>query len=133
MSRLLRRLREHDPFYIELFSGMTAIGWGVYLLMSGETLRSIPSYDPISRYLPDTIWVSWAMLAGAVQLVSALIGFRSGRIAASFALMIFYKIIAVSIFRSPEPGPGWVIACGWALANVATTGHGLFVRRERNG
>ena len=109
----------HEPWWIEIFSGLTALSWGIYATFDRIDLAEYAAFSDVADFLPSWFFAYWAILAGLVQTVSALLHRRNLRVVCALLLMLFWMVFAVSIVKSSAPGPGWITYAGWACANMA--------------
>ncbi len=107
--------------HIEAWSGVILIAWAVWVDRDGAKFSEIPAYAAISKYIPDTAWAYTAAAIGSVQVVAFVLSLDWIRILGCFSAMVLFKILAVSILVSSEPGPNSLVLCGLAFANMAAT------------
>lgn len=112
---LAARLRDHEPFYIEMLSGLTALVWGLYSAISWARLEDNPIYRPLTHLLPGACIEALSVVLGVVQLV-VLAEDRPARRAAVASVMSMWWALPARLILDSETGAPAVTAYGiWGV------------------
>ncbi len=124
--RLSRRIRQHDPFVIEVVGGGSVLAWGVYAIWAGHTLEDFSTYDVLlQEHVPESFWYGWAITSGVLQLIAALRHRPWQRLTAAFSQLTWCNVVGVAILHGPTPTPGCVLYFGlgtgalWSMLYLA--------------
>lgn len=119
-----------NPPYIEVFSGATAVAWGVSLLANPEVLTTARLYEALERAFPwPRALACGAILVGLFQIAMFWRKGKAGRWFGAFAAGSFYFLLLTSIQRIDSTMPGLVNYMSFAGMNLLTMAL-LFRRRD---
>lgn len=103
-----------------MLCGAAAMAWGGYVLTQATPLDHLPAYELLD-WLPPHAWGGVSMLLGMGQCAAGLAhlhGWRWVRSAAAWAMLLWWKVLAVALFKSDVPVPAGAVYCVLALVNV---------------
>lgn len=106
---LARKLRHHEPFYIELLSGLAAVVWGIYSHMSRTRLEDSPIYAPLTAHASGGAIEAASVVLGVAQLCAL---YRDGpgvRAAVACVLCMWWALPARLILDSETGAPAVVV------------------------
>lgn len=103
------RLRTHEPFYIEVLSGIAAVVWGVYSHLSYLRLEDSPLYRPMTQILAGAYIEAISVLLGLLQLFLLYENRPAHRAACAGVLAMWWAIPAKLILEAETGGPAAMV------------------------
>lgn len=124
----LRFALEGTPTHLmELFNGLAALGWGLWLLLPTHTFAADPFlYRELARVAPDVVWGAAATALGTLGLVTLLgPGSREGRariaVAEFFGWLFLLLLLGLSTDWRTTAVPVYTLlalAAGWVYVRL---------------
>lgn len=119
----------YNARWVELWSGLTAVAWAVYIGGMSIALADLPAWAAVARWGSNSEVAFAAGVAGVVQAFSARFGSHILRFCASSLMFVLCVILADGIWIAAFASPGLVLYVGWALANLVSVMRVLRRRR----
>ncbi len=107
-----------DYRFVEFWSGLIALTFGVWNLIDPQQLRNLEQYDLINKVFPEPSIEIIAMLFGLYQMAAAAEGKRPNRAWAAFMCSWFYSFFVYSFLTARMIPVGFVFTIGYVAANV---------------
>ena len=114
-KRLEQILLDYHTELLELFLGVYAFTFGVWLLLPFQTFTSTSSYEIMQRLASEWIWGMAAASIGAVQIVSVVWMFAWGRKWDSLLATFFWSVIGITFLLSNWSSTGGALFSLMAL------------------
>lgn len=124
----LRIMRLHEPWWIEMWSGITALCWAKYVFWMPRDLADTQLYGVLIRIASDFQWEMAGFVLGGMQIIAASAEIRIARWILAFLLAWFWFCLGYGVWLANHSAPGVVVYLGWGCANM--TSMALLFRRH---
>lgn len=105
--RLWRIARYSEFHLLEMFMGLGAIGWGIWLLNPAwQSFGSTPTFRAMASRAPEEVWGLLMLLVGCGQIVAAAAEAHTARRTLAQVAAWFWLFVSIQI----------------GIANIASTG-----------
>lgn len=119
LARLIYLLRNSDPDFAELLSGLLGFFWGLWLLNPAwDSFSSTVSFAAMAAIAPEEYWGAAIMVGGMFQMYVVLQGDFVPRMAAALGAIGTWALIASMIAVSNFAATGTVVYSGITLIQV---------------
>lgn len=115
-GHLRERFRLAREYRIELWAGVTLIGWSKYVYYTLPDDFDQGIYAIAGRVVPPDGWALLTFLLGCGLLLSLLVEYRWPRVILAAASSATFLCLAFSLLFSPFRPPGWIMYAGFGLA-----------------
>ncbi len=125
----LRRLREREPWWGELFSGLACVGAAVLSWGMDGGLEQHPVIGQLAQLVGGSAIIVSGLVLGAGQVASLVTDSWPWRWVCALFLTAWWSIPVVQVFQTGAQAPVLAAACaGWAAVNAASAW--VLVRRK---
>lgn len=120
--------RMHEPWWIEVWSGITAVLWAKFVFWMPLDMSYFQPYSVLARIATDQQWEWIAFILGTGQVIAAFCSIRWARwLMAAFMAWLWF-CLGYGVWVANHSAPGAVVYIGWGLANM--TSMALLFRRN---
>ena len=116
-----------EPFWVEFWSGITAMAWAAMVWGMPFDLSDLALYRVLATIMTDVQWEWTAIVLGSLQVFLALANCRWGRWMLAFFMSWWWLTLGYGAYYSATIAPGVVVYGGWGMANL--TSMALLFRR----
>lgn len=104
------------PLANEAVKFLIAIAWGLTLLIPGNTFGNAKGYSIMAKIAPEEIWGLFPVLFSVVYF--ATIKSQTMRKILTFTMMIFWLVVAISIFSANNLSTATASYIGYAVLSA---------------
>lgn len=120
-SFLPHAYRVPAPWWLEIFSALTALMWALGSYLLDGSIANKVSYSVAMQIMPHATWEMFAIILASLQLCSSARLFGRGwRVAVSGLLSAFWFLLGYTIYLAEHQALGIVFYLMWGLGNLVS-------------
>ena len=133
----VRARLQHEPLYVEIFSGLAMIMWAVIGFSSYSALSDQAMYGLLSQAMTDRQWQGFTLASGLIQIITVALDseprqsrfWRLARWLSAGLMSAVWFFIGFVVYFSAPGIPGVALYLGQGMANL--TAVALLVREPK--